>query len=195
VLYGLHGDTYQSKRVFKVSNLPVDEWTVLEISNEAAREAEKNWEEAWGNNARFNSVTSLLLMQPTSEDNFANTIVEAFERKMPFIYVSIESQNISNLRTPKAYVQTLIELTKMVTPPNSFEVTQEGSYPSKDHRPGYYYEIKWSNGAWEKSHSFFRNPMRESAVYRFIFWAPGDQYEELLPVYDKIVSSVEFRVD
>ena len=47
VVYGLHGETYQNQRyVFRVSNLPVDDWTVLEISNVARREIDKIWKEA-----------------------------------------------------------------------------------------------------------------------------------------------------
>ena len=48
VAYGLHGDTYQNQQyVFRVSNLPVNDWTVLEISNVARREIDKIWKEAW----------------------------------------------------------------------------------------------------------------------------------------------------
>ena len=185
----------------KVSNLPVDEWTVLEISNAAKREADKIWKEAWtganeGNDVLFNSTVSLLLMQPTSEDNFARTITEAVTKQIPFIYVLVEAQKISDIRTPKAYVQTLIEMLEIVLPPDSFEVTQEGSYPSKDRKPGYYFGMKLIDDSWAKQTVFFRNTHRESPpIYRVYFWAPGDRYEELLPVYDKIASSVEFRLD
>lgn len=90
VAYGLHGDTYQHQRyVFRVSNLPVDDWTVLEISNVARREIDKIWKEAWiaaaGGQVQFNAVDSFLLLQLTTEQEFASTILEAVEKKIPFI--------------------------------------------------------------------------------------------------------------
>ena len=202
VVYGLHGDTYRNREyVFKVSSLPVDDWTVLEISNAAKQDIDKVWKAAWiganqDNEVLFNSTVSFLLMQPTSEDNFARTITEAITKQMPFIYILVEVQRITDIRTPKAYVQTLIEILEIVLPPDSFEVTQEGSLPSKDRRPGYYFETKLSDGSWGKQTVFLRNTQQESPpIYRLYFWAPGDQYEELLPVYNQIVSSVEFRLN
>ena len=31
--FGLDGDTYRNRRLFKISNLPVDDWTVKEVTN------------------------------------------------------------------------------------------------------------------------------------------------------------------
>ena len=202
VVYGLHGDTYRNREyVFKVSNLPVDGWTVLEVSNAAKKEIDEIWKAAWlganqNNEVLFNSTISFLLMQPTSEDNFARTITEAITKQIPFIYVFVEVQKITDIKTPKAYVQLLIELLGIILPPGSFEVTQEGSLSSKDRRPGYYFEMKLNDGSWGKQTVVLRNTHQESPpIYRLYFWAPGDQYEELLPVYNQIVSSVEFRLN
>lgn len=90
VVYGLHGDTYQDQRyVFRVSNLPVDDWTVLEISNVARREIDKIWKEAWiaatGGHVQFNVVDSFLLMQLTSEQNFASTIKRSIFLLQPVV--------------------------------------------------------------------------------------------------------------
>ena len=65
--FGLDGDTYRNRRLFKVSNLPVDDWTVKEVTNTAHIEKDDS------SGTIFNEVVSLLLMQPTSEENFANT--------------------------------------------------------------------------------------------------------------------------
>ena len=199
VVYGLHGDTYQDQRyVFRVSNLPVDDWTVLEISNVARREIDKIWKEAWiaatGGHVQFNVVDSFLLMQLTSEQNFASTIIEAFEKQIPLIYIFIEKQKITEISSPREYVETLIEDFEFILPPDSFEVTQQGSHFSKDGRPGHYFEVRLVDDSLIKRTVFFRNISSGSNIYQISFWCPGHRYEELVPVYDKIAASVEFRL-
>ena len=197
--YGLHGDTYQNQQyVFRVSNLPVNDWTVLEISNVARREIDKIWKEAWisatGEHGQFNSVVSLLLMQLTSEQNFANTILDAVEKQIPFIYIFIEKQKISEISSPKTYVETLIELMEFILPADSFHVTQQGSHFSKDGRPGHYFEMSLVDDSRIKRTVFFRSASSESNIYQISFWCPGGRYDELVPVYDNIAASVEFRL-
>ncbi len=199
VVYGLHGETYQHQRyVFRVSNLPVDDWAVLEISNVARREIDKIWKEAWiaaaGGHVQLNAVDSLLLLQLTTEQDFASTILEAVEKQIPFIYIFIEKQIISEISSPRKYVETMIELMEFVLPPDSFEVTQQGSHFSKDGKPAHYFEMKLVDGSRIKRTAFFRNVSSESDVYQISFWCPAGRYEELVPVYDNIAASVEFRL-
>lgn len=199
VAYGLHGDTYQNQQyVFRVSNLPVNDWTVLEISNVARREIDKIWKEAWiaaaGEHGQLNSVVSLLLMQLTTEQNFASTILEAVEKQIPLIYIFIEKQTISEIRSPRDHVETLIEIFDFILPADSFEVTRQGSHFSKDSRPGHYFEMRLVDDSQIKRTVFFRNISSESNIYQISFWCPGDRYEELVPVYDNIAASVEFRL-
>ena len=199
VVYGLHGDTYQHQRyVFRVSNLPVDDWTILEISNVARREIDKIWKEAWiaaaGGHVKLNAVDSLLLLQLTTEQDFASTILDAVENQIPFIYIFIEKQKISEISSPRKYVDTMIELLELVLPPDSFEVTQQGSHFSKDGRPAHYFEMRLVDDSRIKRTVFFRNISSESDVYQISFWCPGGRYEELVPVYDNIAASVEFRL-
>lgn len=199
VVYGLHGDTYQHQRyVFRVSNLPVDDWTALEISNAARREIDKIWKEAWiaavGERGKFNPIVSLLLMQLTPEQNFASTILEAVEKQIPLIYIFIEKQHTIEISSPREHVETLIEIFDFFYPPDSFEVTQQGSLFSKDGRPGHYFEMRLDDDSRIKRTVFFRNISSESDVYQISFWCPGGRYEELVPVYDNIVGSVKFRL-
>ena len=199
VVYGLHGDTYQNQRyVFSVSNLPVNDWTILEISNVARREADKIWKEAWitaaGGHAQFNAVDSFLLLQLTSEQNVASTILEAVEKQIPFIYIFIEKQKISEISSPREYVETIIEQIAFVLPQDSFEVIQQGSHFSKDGRPGHYFEMRLVDDSQIKRTVFFRNISSESNIYQISFWCPAARYEELVPVYDNIAASVEFRL-
>ncbi len=199
VVYGLHGDTYQHQRyVFRVSNLPVDDWTVLEISNAARREIDKIWKEAWiaavGERGKFNPIVSLLLMQLTPEQNFASTILEAVEKQIPLIYIFIEKQHTIEIRSPREYVEIFLEINAIINPPDSFEVTQQGSHFSKDGRPAHYFEMRLADDSRIKRTVFFRNVNSVSNIYQISFWCPGDRYEELLPVYDNIAASVEFRL-
>ncbi len=59
--FGLDGDTYRNRRLFKISNLPVDDWTVKEVTNKVRGEEEDL------PGVINNEAISLLLMQPTSE--------------------------------------------------------------------------------------------------------------------------------
>ena len=181
-----------------MSKLPVDDWTVLEISNAARREIDKIWKEAWfaavGERGKFNPIVSLLLMQLTPEQNFASTILEAVEKQIPFIYIFIEKQIISEISTPRKYVETMIELMEFVLPPDSFELTRQGSHFSKDGRPAHYFEMRLADDSLIKRTVFFRNVNSVSNIYQISFWCPGDRYDELLPVYDNIAASVEFRL-
>ena len=199
VVYGLHGETYQNQRyVFRVSNLPVDDWTVLEISNVARREIDKIWKEAWiaaaGGQTQFNAVDSFLLLQLTSEPNFASSILEAVEKQIPFIYIFIEKQKISAISSPREYIETIIEQMEFVLPQDSFEVIQQGSRFSKDGKPAHYFEMKLVDDSRIKRTAFFRKISSESNIYQISFWCPGARYEELVPVYDNIAASVEFRL-
>ena len=105
--FGLDGDTYRNRRLFKVSNLPIDDWTVKEVTKAVEGENEENFigwvplplslytttytrEEDFFFDQVSNGVISLLFMQPTSEADFVNTLPEAFANQIPFIYIFIE---------------------------------------------------------------------------------------------------------
>ena len=93
--FGLDGDIYRNRRLFKVSNLPVDDWTVKEVTNTVHGEVDDS------SSMIFNEVVSLLLLQPTSEENFANTIVEAAINGIPYIYIWIEIQSVTDEESPR----------------------------------------------------------------------------------------------
>ena len=116
--FGLDGDTYRNRRLFKVSNLPVDDWTVKEVTK--AVEGEKGEDflgwiplpvalyntkyihvEDFDIDQMSNEVISLLFMQPTSEGDFVNTLPEAFANQTPFIYIFIELQTGTDFDSSK----------------------------------------------------------------------------------------------
>lgn len=190
---GLHGDTYRNQRyVFKVSNLPVDDWTVKEIGSLSTRESFKRWEESFGRGARFNVHESLLLMQPT-EDNFQDTTTEAFDNQMPFIFVWVEKQTATEEKSPEDFAEGLLRIMRLIYIPGSFEVTSQGDIVSKDRVSGYALSLTFWDGDKQKESFFMRPRGNTRFVYRFYFWSPGDRYDEVAPVYDGIVASLEFN--
>ena len=62
---GLHGSEYRNQRyLFKLLGLPVNNWTVQEISNKNTIDAFLDWEEIFGFKVEVNEMDSLLLMEP-----------------------------------------------------------------------------------------------------------------------------------
>ena len=224
--FGLDGDTYRNRRLFKVSNLPIDDWTVKEVTKAVEGENGENFigwvplplslytttytrEEDFFFDQVSNGVISLLLMQPTSEEDFVNTLPEAFANQIPFIYIFIELQSGTDFDSSK---NAGVHILESFTPPFDWEdkmheVTNQGAILSKDRRHGYFWEIVLSaenpplfneqilDTESKAKQSFFLSRLENNRfIYRLLFWAPTDQYDTYVSVYDKIVSSVEFRL-
>ena len=184
IIFGLDGDTYRNRRLFKVSNLPVDDWTVKEVTNTAHTEKDD------ASDVAFNEVVSLLLMQPTSEENFANSTVDAALSGIPYIYIWIEVQSVTDEESPREIALNVLEGID-----SDYEQIAQGSIFSKDRRAGYFWEIIFKNSDFKAKQSFFvRSSEGNRFVYRLLFASPADQYDAYVSVYDKIVSSVEFRL-
>ena len=148
-------------------------------------------------------------MQPTSEADFVNTLPEAFTNQTPFIYIFIELQTGTEFGSSKEAAGHIL---KALDPPFDWEdkvheVTSQGQIFSKDRRHGYFWEIALSAGNLQfvneqildfeskAKQSFFLSRLENNRfIYRLLFWAPTDQYDTYVSVYDKIVSSVEFRL-
>ena len=227
ITFGLDGDTYRNRRLFKVSNLPIDDWTVKEVSKavEGGEETRDffGWiplpfslynttyihEEDFAIDQMSNEVISLLFMQPTSEADFADTLPKAFENRIPFIYIFIELQSSTDFNSSKnAAVHNL----EALTPPFDWEdkmheVSNQAAISSRDGRHGYFWEIVLNAQAPQlineqfldieskAKQSFFLSRLESNRfIYRLLFWSPTDQYDTYVSVYDKIVSSVEFRL-
>ena len=181
--FGLDGDTYRNRRLFKISNLPVDRWTVKEVTNKVIAEEEHIPGEV------INEGISLLLMQPTSEEDFADTLEEAFEKGIPYIYIFIEVQSATDIKSSREVGLTLLEQIGF----QEDEVTDQGTIFSKDRRHGYFWVVAADD--YKGKQSFFvRSSEGSRYIYRLVFQSPINQYDTYVPVYDKIVSSVEFRL-
>ena len=183
--FGLDGDTYRNRRLFKISNLPVDDWTVKEVTNKVRGE-----EEDLPGTINNESI-SLLLMQPTSEENFVDTLLEAEENEIPYIYISIEVQSTTDIKSSREVALVLLEQTGV----QKDEVTNQGAIFSKDRRHGYFWEVTFNEIDFKVKQSFFvRSSEGSRYVYRLLFVSPIGQYDAYVSVYDKIVSAVEFRL-
>jgi hypothetical protein len=185
ITFGLDGDTYRNRRLFKISNLPVDDWTVKEVTNKVRGEEEDL------PGVINNESISLLLMQPTSEENFVGTLLEAEENEIPYIYISIEVQSTTDIKSSREVALVLLEQTGV----QKDEVTNQGAIFSKDRRHGYFWEVTFNEIDFKVKQSFFvRSSEGSRYVYRLLFVSPIGQYDTYVSVYDKIVSSVEFRL-
>jgi hypothetical protein len=183
--FGLDGDTYRNRRLFKISSLPVDDWTVKEVTNKVRGE-EENLPGTINNEA-----ISLLFMQPTSEEDFADTWAEAAEKEIPYIYVSIEVQSTSDIKSSREIALVILEQTGV----QKDEVTNQGAIFSKDRRHGYFWEVTFNEIDFKVKQSFFvRSSEGSRYIYRLLFVSPIGQYDTYVSVYDKIVSAVEFRL-
>ena len=183
--FGLDGDTYRNRRLFKISNLPVDDWTVKEVTNKVRGEEEDL------PGVINNEAISLLLMQPTSEENFADTLPEAEENEIPYIYISIEVQSTTDIKSSREVALVLLEQTGV----QKDEVTNQGAIFSKDRRHGYFWEVTFNDIGFKVKQSFFvRSSEGSHYIYRLLFVSPTGQYDTYVSVYDKIVSAVEFRL-
>ena len=226
ITFGLDGDTYRNRRLFKIADLPVDDWIVKEVTKAVEGENEENFI-GWvplplslytttytrGEDLFFdqvsNGVISLLFMQPVSEKDFVNTLPEAFANQIPFIYIFIELQSGTDFDSSKnAAVHILESFTPLFDWEDKMhEVTNQRAIFSKDRRHGYYWEIVLNaeplllfneqilDTESKAKQSFFVSRLENNRfIYRLLFWAPADQYDKYVPVYDKIVSSIEFRL-
>lgn len=226
IIFGLDGDTYRNRRLFKVSNLPVDDWTVKEVNKTIEGEETRDFfgwiplpfslyhttyihEEDFNIDQMSNEVIALLFMQPTSEADFADTLPKAFENRIPFIYIFIELQSSTDFDSSK---RAAVHNLEALTPPFDWEdemheVINQAAISSRDGRHGYFWEIVLNTQTPQlineqpldieskAKQSFFLSRLESNRfIYRILFWAPTDQYDTYVSVYDQIVSSIEFRL-
>ena len=181
--FGLDGDTYRNQRLFKVSNLPVDDWTIKEVTNRVLGEQVKV------PGVIVNEVISLLLMQPTAEEDFADTLAEADEKGIPYIYIGIEVQSVTDVTLSRDVALALLKQYGF----QDNKVTDQGPIFSKDRHHGYFWEVTFDD--FQAKQAFFvRSSEGSRYIYRVLFESPIDQYDTYVSVYDRIVSSVEFRL-
>ena len=197
---GLHGSEYRNQRyLFKLLGLPVNNWTVQEISNKNTSDAFLEWEEIFGFKVEVNEMGSLLLMEPVAEADFVFQLVDVLENKLRHILIWIEKQTVSDINTPKDYVEGLLETIEFLNEvgalrENALEVTDQGKILSADRVGGYYYDIVADDGRHSKASLFMRSTSNTFYIYHYDLWAPDQaSYEKYLQIYNQMLSTLAFN--
>ena len=198
--FGLHGSEYRNQRyLFKLLGLPINNWTVQEISNKNTSDAFLDWEEIFGFKVEVNEIDSLLLMEPVAESDFVYQLVDVLENKIPHILIWIEKQTVSDINTPKDYVEGLLETIEFLNEvgalkENALEVTDQGKILSADRVGGYYYDIVADDGRHSKASLFMRSTSNTFYIYHYDLWTPDQaSYEKYLQVYNQMLSTLAFN--
>ena len=198
---GIDGDTYRSPKIFKVSNLPVDTWTIL-VRHDPGDKAKL---EVWDNtvaDSQENPVVlrhliqykpppgeTHLLLQPTKE-NFQTTHRRAFDNQMPFIYISIEGQNERQERSASEFIDVYLKQKEF-----HFVETSTGTVVTTDSLMGYWLKVTQREDGGKIAYTFFdRRKANRIEIYRFLYWAPVDRYDEFLPVYEQLAASFALNI-
>ena len=197
---GLHGSEYRNQRyLFKLLGLPINNWTVQEISNKNTSDAFLDWEEIFGFKVEVNEMDSLLLMEPVSESDFVYQLVDVLENKLPHILIWVEKQTVSDINTPKDYVEGLLETIEFLNEvgalrENALEVTDQGKILSADRVGGYYYDIVDDDGRHRKASLFMRSTSNTFYIYHYDLWTPDQaSYEKYLQIYNQMLSTLAFN--
>ena len=197
---GLHGSEYRNQRyLFKLLGLPVNNLTVQEISNKNTSDAFLDWEEIFGFKVEVNEMDSLLLMEPVAESDFVYQLVDVLENKLPHILIWIEKQTVSDINTPKDYVEGLLETIEFLNEvgalrENALKVTGQGKILSADRVGGYYYDIVADDGRHSKASLFMRSTSNTFYIYHYDLWTPDQaSYEKYLQIYNQMLSTLAFN--
>ena len=197
---GLHGSEYRNQRyLFQLLGLPVNNWTVQEISNKNTSDAFLDWEEIFGFKVEVNEMDSLLLMEPVAESDFVYQLVDVLEKKLPHILIWIEKQTVSDINTPKDYVEGLLETIEFLNEvgalrENALKVTDQGKILSADRVGGYYYDIVADDGRHSKASLFMRSTSNTFYIYHYDLWTPDQaSYEKYLQIYNQMLSTLAFN--
>ena len=198
---GLHEDTYRNQRhVFKVSNLPVDEWIILVRSDSEDLLKISEWDEAFANKrdrpfvllhqikADSPPSETYVLMQPTKQ-NYQSTFRKAFDNQMPFISISIEGQTVPDRSSMREFVALYVEQKK--------EFLTDTSEESVVTRVGTGHSLKATvkaDGSKIAYALLLRTRTDPDKIFRFIYWAPASRYDEFLSIYEQIISSFEANI-
>ena len=196
---GLHGSEYRNQRyLFKFLNLPVNDWTVKEISNKNTIDAFLDWEEIFGFKVEVNEMDSLLLMEPVVESDFVYQLVDVLENKIPHILIWVEKQTVSDISAPKEYVEGLLETIEFLNEAGALkqnlEVTDQGKILSADRVSGYYYDMVADDGRRSKDSLFMRSTSNTFYIYHYDLWVPNQaSYEQYLQTYNRMLSTLAFN--
>ncbi|MDE0300241.1 MAG: hypothetical protein OXN17_16520 [Candidatus Poribacteria bacterium] len=198
---GLHEDTYRNQRhVFKVSNLPVDNWRILIRSDSEDLIKIAEWDEALASKrdrpfvllhqikADSPPSETYLLMQPTEHDH-QSTFRKAFDNQTPFLSISIEGQTVPDRSSMREFIALYVAPKKEFITDTSQKsiVTSVGSAQSLKAT------VK-ADGSKIVYTLLLRTRTDPNKIFRFIYWSPANHFDEFLSIYEGIISSFEANI-
>ena len=204
---GIEGDTYRNlEYLFKIAHLPQEGWVIREVTNLTSNELLKAWKAAFDPGTKFNKTEDLLLLEPTEDADFQDTLVGAMTAGIPYIFVQIEEQTVTSYLNPQQVVDGVLTQLPQVYAPETFEIQNKGDLYTRDRMPGFYYEIDWLEPenppenpeegivrTGKNKEVFFMRANSPNFIYHLSYWAPDDQYETYLPVFDELLEYLELN--
>ena len=186
--------------MFKVSNLPVDDWLILVRSDPEDLTKISEWDEALASKrdrpfvllhqikADSPPSETYVLMQPTKH-NYQSTFRKAFDNQMPFMSISIEGQTVPDRSSMREFVSLYVEQKK--------EFLTDTSEESIITRVGTAHSLKATvraDGSKIVYTLLLRTRTDPDKIFRFLYWSVANRYDEYLPIYEGIISSFEANI-
>ena len=143
----------------------------------------------------FSAKTIQALIECDSKFSY----VDVLENKIPHILIWIEKQTVSDINTPKDYVEGLLETIEFLNEvgalrENALKVTGQGKILSADRVGGYYYDIVADDGRHSKASLFMRSTSNTFYIYHYDLWTPDQaSYEKYLQIYNQMLSTLAFN--
>lgn len=192
---GLSGNTYRNQRfLFKISNLPVDKWTIY--FTEYSKQLEQFNLVMYGedfdpkSDVQLGSGGQIMLIIPQksiTEDELLMLHKKIKQTAGDFILMDIEETG-DDIKSPK----DLAEAYK-INKKDSFTLEEEGEVRTNDGFVGYRLDGKWSNGTSIGYAFFTRSTSSIKRKYRFVYTSDV-KTEEVKDAFNQIINSLEFNI-
>ncbi len=205
---GLSGNTYRSAKFFKVSNLPVDGWTTIGRDNpNDIEELDAEKLEIWDKEivaAGFGEDVALLrhlkqarsplgetqLLLQATEDNFQSNHRDAIEHNIPFIYISMEAQHQVVTREAAEFIPVYLDQKK-----SHIVESSTGTVETEEFLTGHWLKLTQSKDRGKVAYTFYdRKKQKKLEIFRLLYWAPMNRYDEFLPLYERIAASFALNI-
>ena len=140
------------------------------------------------NKSGLPSERNHLLMQPTVQ-NYQNTFRKAFDNQTSFMSISIESQTVPDRSSMREFIALYIEQKKEFLTDTSEEsiITSVGTAQSLKAT------VK-ADGSKIAYTLLLRTRTDPDKIFRFLYWAPANRFDEYLSIYEGIISSFEANI-
>ena len=194
--YGLNGSTYRNKNlVFKVSNLPVDEWSVYVDGHPIVQEGTKRYIE---NDPSKNEMQVILKAYfPKGEyiilpEELPPNEVEALKDKelkpaIAMFEIAVETQVGTDDRSAKEFAKGWMKGYSN----NTFG--EQGTIRTKDSYVGYRFYYVKPDGDKAGMAYFIRSRGNTKKVYRIAYKAKAEEGDRGRKTFDNLLANLEFN--